>query len=362
MKILLWMDGFWPRIGGVETLAIRYIEGMQKRGYEFVVLAQKDHSYSKDEEIFQDILIRRFDFNGIIAKKDLSVLRQLHEFLAGIKPDLIHLHASVGGSAFAFHSCRHLFRAPVIQTVHSPYLLENKIHPLVVKIGAAVQHICCTSNWVLNEMLKQVPEWKNKMDQIYCGLPPPLLKPAPMSAHPNILLLGRMSPEKGFSYGIEAFSILKRRGSNAQLKVVGGGPERKLLESLVDERGLGDSVEFKGVVSEEEKFTLYNEAAVVIVPSIVESFGLVILEAMQMGRPVVASHAEGIPEVVEEGKTGLLVPYRNPEALADAIQTLLEDPSRANEMGRAGSVRAQLFTMENFMNEYEKRYANLVLG
>ena len=99
-----------------------------------------------------------------------------------------------------------------------------------------------------------------------------------------------------------------------------------------------------------------NRATVVIVPSILESFGLVILESMQMGRPVIASRTQGIPEVVEEGVTGLLVLLEDSVALSEAMETLLEQPELAIKMGAEGRKRAQKFSLEENLDQYEQLF------
>jgi starch synthase len=95
------------------------------------------------------------------------------------------------------------------------------------------------------------------------------------------------------------------------------------------------------------------------VPSILESFGLVILESMQLQRPVIASAVQGVSEVIADGKTGLLVPGQDPSALCRAIQTLLSQPERAIQMGLEGRKRAMGFTIDRNADQYEDLYREL---
>jgi glycogen(starch) synthase len=152
----------------------------------------------------------------------------------------------------------------------------------------------------------------------------------------------------------------KEVNKNLSQWVAGDGPERMKLEKLTNELGLNNSVTFKGNLKEEEIYPLFNEATVVIVPSLIESFGLVILEAMQMSRPVIASRVEGIPEVVSEGETGLLVPMQNPVAFYEAIQQLLKDPEEAIRLGKMGRQKAiDHFTLTPYLTQYEALYREL---
>lgn len=365
MKVLFWTDGFWPRIGGIETQGLRFVEGMQQRGHQFLVLAQKDQTNWSEDEIYRGIPIRRFDFNAIISKTNLGLVRSIQEYLECIaktfKPDIIHLNAGIGGSAFVFLLFRKIFRSPLILTSHAPYFLDGRLCSLVEKIAFSVDQICCVSKWVLNELETHLPMLKSKLKLIYNGLPMPEISPAPLVFSPPILLLfGRLSWEKGFDTAIEAFFLLKKSGSNASLIVSGTGPELPALKKMVAERDLINSVKFTGILSEEERLSTLNQASVVIVPSILESFGLVILESMQLQRPVIASNVQGIPEVVVDGETGILVPGKDPVALFHAIEDFLKNPSKGTEMGVKGRKRAiERFTLDDHLLQYEHSYNTL---
>jgi len=365
MKILFWTDGFWPRRGGIETQSLQFIEHMQKRGHEYQVFAQKDSAELKDREELKGITIKRFSFNEVISKKEIKLLHsiqsELQATLREFQPDIIHLNANVGGSAFVFLLFIKMFDIPIVSTIYAPYSYKNKIPPIIEKLAHAVNVMCCISKWVLSEMKTKLPQIKSKLQLIYCGLPAPEDLPSPLSFSPPILLLlGRLSVEKGFATAIEAFSLLKKEGSQAKLVIAGDGPERMKLEKLTNELGLNNSVTFKGNLKEEEIYPLFNEATVVIVPSLIESFGLVILEAMQMSRPVIASRVEGIPEVVSEGETGLLVPMQNPVAFYEAIQQLLKDPEEAIRLGKMGRQKAiDHFTLTPYLTQYEALYREL---
>lgn len=365
MNILFWTDGFWPRLGGIETQGFELIQEMRTRGHNYLVIAQKDHPDWKDEEFYESIPIKRFNFNAVIAKQELTMIPRiqtyLEEVLKEFKPDIIHLNTSVGGSAFVFFLFKKLFCVPVVFTCHAPYLHENKFPLFVKQLLSSVDQIGCVSRWVFNEIEKYLPLLRSRLQLIYNGLPMPDIIPSPLSFSPPILLLfGRLSQEKGFDIGLQAFSLLKKRGSNARLIVAGGGSERLRLEKLAENLGVMDSVQFTGVLTKEEVLSTYNNATLVIVPSILESFGLVILESMQMARPVVASAVQGIFEVVSDGETGCLVPGQDPEAFFQAIDHLLKNPEKARQMGIKGRQRALEFTIHKNAEQYETLYRECI--
>jgi glycogen synthase len=365
VKILFWTDGFWPRLGGIETHGFVLIQELQKRGHEFRVISQKDHPDWLEAELFAGISIKRFDFNAVLAKGDLKWMCLCRAYLEKIKrefePDIILLNATLGGSAFAFMVFMKIFSEPLVLTAHAPYLDDKSFSPYIAKIVENADRIVCVSNWVLKEMHEYFPSIKDKMRLIYNGLAIPDTEPLPLPfSPPTLLLFGRIVPTKGFKSALMAFSLLKTRGVNARLIIAGDGPERELLEKLAIELGVSEWIQFTGVLTVTEVFETYNRATVVIVPSIIESFGLVILEAMLMKRPVIASSVEGIPEVVSEGETGLLVPPENPMALSEAIQFLLERPEKAIQMGLSGYEKAKKFSLKENVDQFEDLLQELV--
>ena len=366
MKILFWTDGFWPRIGGIETQALKLVQSLQKQGHKCTVLAQKDNLEQKDEEVYLGIRIRRFDFNGIIITQNLKKLHPIEAFLdwavKKFQIDIVHLNTCINWSAFIFSLFRRKFSIPVVLTIHAPCYHHNKISPLIAKICAQVDQIRCVSNWVLNEMKKQIAN--DNIGLVYNGLPMFETTPSPLDfSIPTFLLLGRFTSEKGFSTAIEAFAFLKNSKPSARLLIAGNGEERPSMEQLVEKFELGDSVEFTGPLTRDQVPHVINRATVVVVPSHFESFGLTALEAMQMQRPVIASNVGGLPELISAGRNGLLVPPKKPVALYRAMAKLLKAPKRAVKMGIEGRRLAmEKFNLDIPIAQYINLYRELIAG
>ena len=162
----------------------------------------------------------------------------------------------------------------------------------------------------------------------------------------NILFVGRLEKRKGLKYMLKAYSRLKWAHPEARLIVVGRGTPDRDSHRILAEHGLEDVV-FRSGVSNDDLPRYYQAADIFCSPATgKESFGIVLLEAMASGKPIVASNIEGYAAVVRNGVEGMLVPPRNDLALAEALQTLLEDPDLRSEMGRAGRERAQGFSWE----------------
>ncbi|MBV8202168.1 MAG: glycosyltransferase [Acidobacteria bacterium] len=154
-----------------------------------------------------------------------------------------------------------------------------------------------------------------------------------------LLVVGRLRIRKGVDVLLAAMPELRRRHAGARLLIAGDGEHRAPLERAAAALGLGEAVSFLGLADAERVRRLLRGAAALVVPSIYEGMPLVVLEAMEAAVPVVASRVSGIPEVVEDGRTGWLVPPEEPPSLAAALAAVLDDPAEARRRGAAGRQR-----------------------
>ncbi len=178
----------------------------------------------------------------------------------------------------------------------------------------------------------------------------------------------RLSPEKGVRYLIEAFATLRRRfGARVELRIAGdttpspGGAERRRLEALARTCGVADAVEFRGWVDHADLPAFLQGLDIFVLPSVYEGFGVAAVEAAATALPVVATNVFGIPDVVREGVTGLLVPARDSAALAGAIGRVVEDESLRRKLGEAGrEYVAQRYDWHANAAQMEIIYQNLL--
>lgn len=177
------------------------------------------------------------------------------------------------------------------------------------------------------------------------------------SQGPVILTVGRWDPAeryKGVDTLISALPRVLPAVPGARLVAVGGGPDRARLEQLSQDAGVAAQVVFLGGLTQAELFACYAHCDVFAMPSGGEGFGLVFLEAMAQGKPVIGGAHGGTPEVVADGVTGLLVSHGDVERLSAALQTLLTDTNRANAMGLRGRERVRAaYTFERFREGLE---------
>ncbi|MDH3456623.1 MAG: glycosyltransferase family 4 protein [Gemmatimonadota bacterium] len=179
----------------------------------------------------------------------------------------------------------------------------------------------------------------------------------PPSRRPLVLSVARLYPRKDLSTLVRAALPLRERIPEVQVRIVGDGPERRSLAGLVHSLGLEQTIDMTGQLDFVDLVASYATCDVFCLPSRQEGFGLVFLEAMASGKPVVACRETAAEELVEDGSNGLLVPPRDPGALASALDRLLGDAELRAHLGAAGPPRADQYSPERvarrFLSEIE---------
>lgn len=223
--------------------------------------------------------------------------------------------------------------------------LLRHVGKFVCKRGDGIRVVSNQSEQWCREGLG-IPPDRIFLDHISMSMLDPEKYPAPgvETAENRVLYVGRLAPEKDLPTLLKAFERLHADRPETELVVVGGGPEREELETLAADLGVASAVTFEGAVLYEELPAYYDEAGVVVLSSLRETFGRVVLEAFAFGTPVVSTDARGPTELVTPDETGRLVPKRSPSALADALDDVLCDPDERERMGE----RAQSFVRKNF--------------
>lgn len=367
MKILYWTPRFLPDIGGIPVLAMHKLSILHARGDGILVLAShstSDPSFGTD---FGGIPVYRLPFWAALANRDLRLMLQVQRECARLiddfKPDLIHIDFS-GYTAYFQLASRNESTIPMLVSLHSCFAGQpSGEDTTVARLLRKADWIVAASHAVLTDATQLLPEIESKASVIYYGLEPPDVAPLPLPLDPmRILCVGRLHREKGFDLVIQAFVNLVSRYPSLRLTIVGGGPERAVLEELASSLGLSQSIEFVGEVSNNLIVQWMNGATVVVLPSRVrEAFPVVALEAASMARPVVASNVGGLAESVADGKTGLLVEMENVEALTNAIAYLLDHSEAAREMGAAARSRTlELYSLDRFTQAYDELYHRLI--
>jgi glycogen synthase len=363
MRLLIWASSYGQTIGGGPVLAPLLATALARRGHDVTVLTDRRPETLAEEEHRDGVRIHRPPFRRALAG-EVTLIPEIRRQVAAVKhearPDLAFIFSSGYGEFF-----HHLTGPPLplIVGLHDLFQ-ENEVRPqsIVGKNLRAADWITACSTAVLERVVTHLPALRPISSVIHNALPMP--DPAawrePASAM-RIAFAGRLVAKKGADTLIAAIDLLKDRYPGLHLSLAGDGDERAALEADTARRGLASRVSFAGSLTHEAIFPFLASAALVAVPSRIEPFGLVALEAAQMGRPAVASAVDGLAEVVAHGQTGLLVAPDDAAALAGAIASLLDNPDRAEAMGEAGRRRAEShFAWDRYVSAHEDLFQRLL--
>ncbi|WP_438270003.1 glycosyltransferase [Paludisphaera mucosa] len=257
--------------------------------------------------------------------------------------DHVHAHYGTNGATVALLT-RTLGGPPFSFTTHGPEEFDRPLAlGLDVKVASSAFAVA-VSEYGRSQLCRWAAydQWP-KIRVVHCGLDPMFLK-AEHVAVPEarrLVCVGRMAEQKGLPILVEAAGRLRAEGVDFELTLVGGGPLLGEIEALVDRLGLRDRVRLAGWKSNAEVRDLIQQSRALVLPSFAEGLPVVLMEALALGRPVVSTWVAGIPELVQPGVNGWLVPPSSAEALAAALREVVEAPAaQLDAMGRRGTERA----------------------
>lgn len=286
----------------------------------------------------------------------LKMVQQIVTYLKKHQAQIVHTHL-FGGDTWGRIAAILANTPIIISTEHSINTNETLIHQVIKKILVSKTNIVIAiSEAVKNYSIRvdHIPSQKIKV--IYNGIDLQKFQAQKInkSPFPTLISVGRLHNQKGYEYLLKSMTIVKNHFPKVKLQIVGTGEEEQELKKIAQSENLENNVNFLGFRKDVPR--LLAQSHLFVLSSIYEGLGLVILEAMATGIPVVATEVGGIPEIITHKENGILVPSRNPEKLAEAIIKILEDKSLANKMVRKG--------LETVKNKYDimfmvKAYENL---
>lgn len=322
-------------IGGAERVYIEVARGLAERGFRVLAACLQSRSGAVAGELRgSGVQIVDLHMRG---KHDALVLARLVRVLCRERVSVLY--------TFLIHS--HILGRTAARLAHTPVVLSSQqimgwegaltewLNRLTARWCSAVVGV---SDNVTRYLVERVGIPRQKVVTIYNCVnvsrfgPRPARDPSPGA--PVIGSIARLNPEKDHETLLRAFAILMRRYPSATLVLAGEGPERERLHAVARALGIEARVEFLGHVTDVR--TVHARIDVYVQASHVEGLPVAVLEALAAGLPVVAARVGGNEEAVEDGVGGLLVPPRDPEAIAAAVTELLEDPARARRLGEHG--------------------------
>lgn len=316
--------------------------------------------------VFDPLVLRRSELRGARALTTpfqwLRAIVRLRRFSRRGRFDLVHSNCvtTVGGRYLARR-----WHAPHVWHVHELFADDGVARPLFERLLRDADRIVAASGAVASQF--QSPALRERSVVVHTGadVPETISRSIPLERSPaHIVCVGRLNAWKGQSDLIDAVALLRDDDIDVRLDLIGDvfADEHHFRDRLiarVHELGVDARVAFLG--ERADALELMGSADVVVIPSASpEPFGMVVVEAMALGRPVIATAAGGPREIVTDGVDGILVPPRDPRRIADAVAGLLADPTRARRLGEAASTTAERFSSSAMADRVLETYRELL--
>jgi phosphatidylinositol alpha-mannosyltransferase len=367
MRVALACPYAWDAPGGVQVHVRQLAARLIQRGHDVLVLAPASGRPAESHVVPVGRPVR-IPYNGSVApicysaRSTSKVMEVLREF----EPDVVHAHEplvpSTGMLAAMF---ARVAKARVVATFHAyadRAILFSLLAPtmrgiwrrIALRIAVSEAAASFVASRFPRDGIRIVPNGAEV--DAFAGT-----EPAELPQGRRILFVNRLDRRKGFPIMVRAFGVIGERHPDALLVVAGDGEDRAAVGALPE--ALRDRVVMLGNVPHHLLPPYHAASEVFCAPATGrESFGIVLVEAMAAGLPVVASDIPGYREVVREGVEGILVPPSDPAPLAEAVSRLLGEPGVAKAMGEAGRARAKRYSWENVASEIESAYQEALDG
>jgi glycosyltransferase involved in cell wall biosynthesis len=378
-RICLVTHFFPPHMGGIEKVSYEQSKRLTKSGYQVDVLTSK----MKGQNERPAKGIRIFPFSTINIAERIGVPYpipsiQAYKTFANVikKCDLVHAHGHVYMSSYLAGKVAKKYKKPFILTQHNTFIdyrsgLNILEHLNDFTIGKAVlkdaDRVVAVSNRTM-EYIHKLGADRSKTSVIYNGVDIDYFHPAnkeksrkKLSLPKNrkiILSVRRLVYKNGLDTLIESIPYITRNHPNVLFVIAGKGPSKKLIEDHIKELGIKDNIKLTGFVPDELLPVYYNAADYFVLPSASgEGLPLVLLEAMACRLPVIATTVGGTPEIIESMKNGVLVPPRNPKAMAMTMSELLSEEKMGPAIGEgARKIVEKRFTWDENLRQLQIIY------
>jgi len=366
MKIAFLIGLFPPKwTAGTETVTYNIAQHLVKRGHEVHVITSLDEGTDK-KSTENGIYVHRIfwpniRFIGMIAfsLKTLFIIKR-------IGAQILHIQGvSTGLGGFL---AKKILKKPYViwgqgDDVYSFWTFKLVQKPLSKMILNNANGVLALTEYMKTEMSKST---KKSIDVIPNGINLAMFENLQKGStyqrltkkegQNTIIFVGRLHQVKGIKYLIEAMDLVRQKRRDTRLILVGDGPEKANLAQLVEDRKLERYVTFVGKVSNEKIPEYMIVSDIFVLPSLSEGFGIVILEAMASGLPVIATKVRGIPEIVKEGVNGLLVEPKSPRDLAEKISIFLDDDELKSTIAQNNKEEAKKYDLEHVVQKLENVY------
>lgn len=381
MKIGMFINYYTPSKGGMETSVINLSGGLEKNGHEVFIFAPEYPNYKDEDKNIFRYKSFRFNYGGYFYVIPIPFVSGAEEIVKKLKPDIIHSHQpySLGGEALKFSK---KLSIPLVFTYHIKYEDYSHYIPLLPEA-------------ISKKYIRKITtEYSNQCDSIIA--PSTAIKKllvergikSPISIIPSginidnfkkdtgrkdeirkkygvkpddILLITacRLTEEKNLGFLVKSFAKIKQRYGDVKFMVVGDGAVKKDLEKMAEDLRVGNNIIFTGLVDRTEIVGLYQASDIFVFASKTETQGLVAVEAMAAGDPVVAVKASGIEDMVKSGEDGFLT-SESEEEFSGSVLKIANDKNLREKMSARAKINSERFSVEPWVEKVVGLYQGLL--
>ncbi|MFA5176140.1 MAG: glycosyltransferase [Candidatus Nanoarchaeia archaeon] len=378
MKIAYFTDTFVPNINGIVTSILNSSENLAKKGNKIYIFTIKPKEKNfQIPKLHKNIQVFHYPRLNLIKYPDFQLaypkLLDINKKFKEINPDIIHIHTpSIFGWAALILNNK--YKKPVVGTYHTllPDFLDYLPLPIFNKSKTAKRltwgytrkfynkcNIVTTPSIAMKQELekhgiKNVKFLSNGVD---------LKKFHPIQSKKDgktILHVGRIGYEKNIDVLIKAFNELLKKNKNVKLLIAGKGPDLEGLKEFTQKLGISKNVEFLGPIKHDNLPKLYSKADIFVTPSTVETEGLVILEAMACGLPIIGVNKLAVPYIVKNNKNGFITKPGDYKEIANCMEKLLKDKKSREKFGKESLILVKEFSLESIIKKIEEIYKELI--
>jgi len=377
MNIVIISSSYKPNIGGVEELTSKLCVAYNDKGHDSCVATSQWPASLSNHEIIDDVEINRFNFilpstNIVSILKFITIFPitfiKFCNYLKRMNPDIVNIQCASSNGFYALLAKRILkFKLVVTlqgETVMDDYDIYNKSSILrwtLRKLMKEAEWVTANSNYTLNDAIERFGGDRSKCSVIYNGVDLGEFKGTEPYEHskPYIYATGRLVYKKGFDLLIKAFSKIADKYKDIDLLISGKGDYEEELTLIIKTLGLEDRVKLLGPADRKMNVSLFKGCDFFVMPSRLEPFGIVCLEAMAAGKPIIFTNNGGTKEFVNN-TFGIKINTENINEFKGALETLLSDVIKCKEMGRIANEEVQKFNWAQITEEYLVIYERIV--
>lgn len=369
MKIAVFSDTYFPQINGVSRSVYNSARILTKFGHKISIFTHEKAELSKDFEVIRFKIIKFFKHDDYDLILPNSI--KLSKYLKKINPDIIHIHTPtlLGFLALQYGKKNNI---PVVITYHTylpefldylPITFLNKTNfmkkftwNLTIWFYNKCDYVLAPSKVIIDELLKNGLKRKYGVVSNGVDLNEFYVEKVPKKYECDFLHVGRIGYEKSVDIVLKAFSLLDKK---AKLFVVGGGPQIEELKKLSKELKIDKRVNFLGPKRGKELLNYYNGCKVFVTASTIETEGIVLLEAMACGKPIIGVNKLAVPQVVKNKYNGYIVNQGNYKEFSKCMELLYKNKKLREKFGKNSLKRIKEYSLEKCVKKLEKIYKKI---